>query len=188
MSADKPGPVRPRPDRGASFNARGDSPARLPSADSPAAGVRLALYQPDIPGNAGNILRTAAGLGVPVDLIGPLGFVLDDKRLKRAGMDYLKHADVVRHGSWEAFRQGLGTRRLLLLTTRGERTYVDFTFRPGDVILMGRESEGVPATVHAEAAARLRIPLRPGLRSLNVAAAAAMVLGEALRQLNGFPK
>lgn len=156
--------------------------------DSPAAAVRLALYQPDIPQNTGNMLRTAAGLGVPVDLIGPLGFVFDDKRLKRAGMDYLKRADVVRHASWEAFREGLGARRLLLLTTRGETAYTAFEFRPGDVILMGRESEGVPATVRAAAAARLRIPLRAGLRSLNVAAAAAMVLGEALRQLNGFPQ
>ena len=157
-------------------------------ADSPAAVVRLALYQPDIPGNAGNMLRTAAGLGVPVDLIGPLGFVFDDKRLKRAGMDYLKHADIVRHVSWEAFRETLGRRRLLLLTTRGETAYTDFKFRPGDVILMGQESAGAPEPIHDLARARLRIPLRPGLRSLNVAAAAAMVLGEVLRQLNGFPK
>ena len=198
MSADKPGLTAPSPSADSIAAASESSCEGTPTGvtqqinkgggDSPAAGVRLALYQPDIPGNAGNILRTAAGLGVPVDLIGPLGFVLDDKRLKRAGMDYLKHADVVRHGSWEAFRQGLGPRRLLLLTTRGETAYTDFKFRPGDVILMGRESEGVPEKVHAEAAARLRIPLRPGLRSLNVAAAAAMVLGEALRQLNGFPK
>lgn len=171
MSTDKPGPAAPSP-----------------SADSARRDVRLALYQPDIPGNAGNMLRTAAGLGVPVDLIGPLGFVLDDKRLKRAGMDYLKHADVVRHVSWEAFRQGLGRRRLLLLTTQGDRAYTEFKFRPGDVILVGRESEGVTEPVRAAAFARLRIPLRPGLRSLNVAVAAAMVLGEALRQLNGFPK
>jgi tRNA (cytidine/uridine-2'-O-)-methyltransferase len=158
------------------------------AADSRIAAVRLALFQPDIAGNAGNMLRTAAGLGVPVDLIGPLGFVLDDKRLKRAGMDYLKHADIVRHSSWESFCRGLGPRRLLLLTTRGETAYADFPFRAGDTILVGRESEGAPAEVHAAAAARLRIPLKPGLRSLNVAAAAAMVLGEALRQLNGFPK
>ena len=156
--------------------------------DSSAGAVRLALYQPDIPGNAGNMLRTAAALGVPVDLIGPLGFVLDDKRLKRAGMDYLKHAEIVRHVSWEAFRGGLGRRRLLLLTTGGDTAYTDFKFRPGDVIVVGQESAGVPERIHAMAAARLRIPLRPGLRSLNVAAAAAMVLGEVLRQLNGFPK
>ncbi|MEK7245010.1 MAG: TrmH family RNA methyltransferase, partial [Pseudomonadota bacterium] len=98
------------------------------------------------------------------------------------------HANIVRHVSWEAFRQYLGRRRLLLLTTQGDMVYHDFKFRPGDVILLGRESEGVPDMVRAEAHARLRIPLRPGLRSLNVAAAAAMVLGEALRQLNGFPK
>ena len=145
-------------------------------ADSQTVTVQLALFQPDIAGNAGNMLRTAAGLGVPVDLIGPLGFVLDDKRLKRAGMDYLRHADIARHASWESFRRGLGPRRLLLLTTLG------------DTILVGRESEGAPGEVHAQAAARLRIPLKAGLRSLNVAAAAAMVLGEALRQLDGFPK
>ena len=171
MRTDKPGPAVPGP-----------------SADSFNPGVRLALYQPDIPQNAGNMLRTAAGLGVPVDLIGPLGFVLDDKRLKRAGMDYLRHADIVHHVSWEAFRRGLGVRRLLPLTTRGETAYTEFRFRSGDVILMGRESEGAPDSVRAAAQARLRIPLRPGLRSLNVAAAAAMVLGEALRQLDGFPK
>ena len=170
MRTDKPGPAAPGP-----------------SADSFNPGVRLALYQPDIPQNTGNMLRTAAGLGIPVDLIGPLGFVFDDKRLKRAGMDYLRHADVVRHVSWEAFRQGLGARRLLLLTTQGDRAYADFRFRPGDVILLGRESEGAPAEIHGAAHARLRIPIRAGLRSLNVAAAAAMVLGEALRQLDGFP-
>lgn len=159
-----------------------------PESDSPTRMVRLALYQPDIPGNAGNMLRTAAGLGVPVDLIGPLGFVFDDKRLKRAGMDYLIHADIVRHVSWEAFRESLGRRRLLLLTTHGDTAYADFKFRSGDVILVGQESAGAPDRIHDLAQARLRIPLRPGLRSLNVAAAAAMVLGEALRQLNGFPK
>jgi tRNA (cytidine/uridine-2'-O-)-methyltransferase len=157
-------------------------------ADSQTVTVQLALFQPDIAGNAGNMLRTAAGLGVPVDLIGPLGFVLDDKRLKRAGMDYLRHADIARHASWESFRRGLGPRRLLLLTTRGDTAYADFRFRAGDTILVGRESEGAPGEVHAQAAARLRIPLKAGLRSLNVAAAAAMVLGEALRQLDGFPK
>lgn len=159
-----------------------------PAADSPIVALRLALFQPDIAGNAGNMMRTAAGLGVPVDLIGPLGFAFDDKRLKRAGMDYLRRAAISRHASWEAFRARLGPRRLLLLTTRGETAYADFTYRAGDTILVGRESEGAPAEVHAAAAARLRIPLESGLRSLNVAAAAAMVLGEALRQLDGFPK
>lgn len=152
-----------------------------------AGGVRLALYQPDIAGNAGNMLRTAAGLGVPVDLIGPLGFVLDDKRLRRAGMDYLRHADVARHSSWQAFCEHLGPRRLLLLTTQGATAYTDFAFRPGDTLVVGRESEGAPEEVHASAFARLRIPLKSGMRSLNVAAAAAMVLGEALRQTRGFP-
>lgn len=157
-------------------------------ADSRIVDVRLALFQPDIAGNAGNMLRTAAGLGVPVDLIGPLGFAFDDKRLKRAGMDYLRRAEIVRHVSWESFRGTLGPRRLILLTTKSDTAYADFAFRAGDTILVGRESEGAPEEVHAQAFARLRIPLKAGLRSLNVAAAAAMVLGEALRQLDGFPR
>ena len=158
------------------------------AADSRIGRVRLALFQPDIAGNAGNMLRTAAGLGVAVDLIGPLGFAFDDRRLRRAGMDYLKQAAIVRHTSWESFRGMLGARRLILLTTKGETAYADFAFQAGDTILVGRESEGASEEVHARADARLRIPLKAGLRSLNVAAAAAMVLGEALRQLDGFPQ
>jgi tRNA (cytidine/uridine-2'-O-)-methyltransferase len=165
-----------------------DSATPSRAADSRETIVRLALYQPDIPQNAGNMLRTAAGLGVPVDLIGPLGFVLDDKRLKRAGMDYLAQADVTRHTSWEAYYRTLGGRRLVLLTSKGDMAHTAFAFQPGDTILVGRESEGAPAEVNARAFARLRIPLKAGMRSLNVAAAAAMVLGEALRQLDGFPK
>lgn len=148
--------------------------------------MRLALYQPDIPQNCGAILRLGACLGVPVDVIEPCGFHLDDKRLKRAGLDYLPATTLVRHRSWEAFQE---TRkgRLLLLTTQAQRSYCDWSFAADDVLLLGRESAGVPEAVHAAAAARLRIPLRPGLRSINVAQAAAMVLGEALRQIGGFP-
>ena len=146
--------------------------------------MRLALYQPDIPQNTGTILRMAACLGVPVDLIEPAGFDMTDRALKRAGLGYLAHAEIGRHASFAAFdaerhRQG---RRLVLLTTRGETAYTSFAFQARDTLLLGRESAGVPDAVHAGADARLRIPMQAGLRSLNVAVAAAMVLGEALRQ------
>lgn len=147
--------------------------------------MRLALYEPDIPQNAGAILRLAACLGVAVDLIEPCGFILDDRRLRRAGMDYLDKAEVTAHGSWESFWQSCDrpdAGRLVLLTTRGDVPYLTFSFRADDTLLLGRESGGVPQAVHEAADARLRIPMRPGLRSLNVALAAAIVLGEAMRQ------
>lgn len=161
--------------------------------------MRLALYQPDIPQNCGALIRLAACLGTGLDIIEPCGFLLDDRRLKRAGLDYHALAEVTRHRGWTAFRTAwqasraaAGTAlpapgRLLLLTTQGERAYTDFAYRPDDVLLLGRESAGVPPEVHAAADARLVIPLRPGCRSLNVAQAAAMALGEALRQTRGFP-
>jgi tRNA (cytidine/uridine-2'-O-)-methyltransferase len=150
--------------------------------------VRLALYEPDIPQNAGSLMRLGACLGVGIDLIEPCGFLLSDRGLKRAGMDYLKSADIRRHESWARFHEGLAPgQRLLLLTTRGDMAYTDFAFAPGDCLLVGRESAGVPDAVHAAADARLTIPLLSGLRSLNVAQAAAMVLGEALRQTGLFP-
>jgi tRNA (cytidine/uridine-2'-O-)-methyltransferase len=147
--------------------------------------MRLALFEPDIPQNAGALIRLGACLGVPVDIIEPCGFLFDDARLKRAGMDYLERATVVRHVSWDAFMRAT-TGRLVLLTTKATQAYLDFCFAPDDVLLLGRESAGVPEHVHAAAAARLRIPMKPGLRSLNVAQAGAMVLGEALRQTKGF--
>jgi tRNA (cytidine/uridine-2'-O-)-methyltransferase len=152
--------------------------------------VRLALYEPDIPQNAGALMRLGACLGVGIDLIEPCGFLLSDRGLKRAGMDYLKSADIRRHESWNRFCQDRQPEngRLVLLTTRGDMAYTEFTFRPDDVLLVGRESAGVPDSVHAAANARLTIPLISGLRSLNVAQAAAMVLGEALRQTGLFPK
>ena len=152
--------------------------------------VRLALYQPDIPQNAGTLMRLCACLGVALDLIEPCGFVLDDRRLRRSGMDYLEGLEMVRHSGWTAFqasRQAQGG-RLVLMTTRAAVPYTDFAFRPGDVLLAGRESAGVPDEVHAAADAAVLIPLRPGLRSLNVALAAAMVLGEALRQTKAWPQ
>jgi len=151
--------------------------------------MRLALYQPDIAPNTGTILRLAACLGVPVDLIGPAGFDMTDRALRRAGLDYLAHVQIARHESFAAFEAGRRTRegRLVLLTTRAPTAYTDFAFTGSDTLLLGRESAGVPDTVHALADARIRIPLRPGMRSLNVAVAAAMVLGEALRQTGEWP-
>ena len=148
--------------------------------------MRLALYEPDIPQNAGSMMRLGAALGVGIDLIEPCGFLLTDRGLKRAGMDYLKSADIRRHESWTSFYDALSS-RLVLLTTRGDMAYSDFAFGAQDTLLVGRESAGVPDVVHAAAHARLLIPLLPGLRSLNVAQAAAMVLGEALRQTHLFP-
>lgn len=148
--------------------------------------MRLALFQPDIAPNAGTLIRLGACLGVPVDIIEPCGFVLSDARFRRAGMDYLEMAAVTRHVSWEAFRGALSG-RLVLLTSKGSDPYTGFSFEPEDTLLLGRESAGVPDDVHASVDARLRIPLKPGLRSLNVAQAGAMVLGEALRQTKGFP-
>ncbi len=150
--------------------------------------MRLALYQPDIPQNTGAILRLAACLGVQVDVIGPAGFVLSDAKLKRAGLDYAARAAMAWHDSWDEFRAAqAGGSRLLLLTTQGDTDYRRAAYRPGDILLLGRESAGVPDEVHRAAELRLTIPLVPGMRSLNVATAAALVLGEALRQTEGFP-
>jgi tRNA (cytidine/uridine-2'-O-)-methyltransferase len=152
--------------------------------------VRLALFQPDIPQNAGALIRLGACLGVGIEIIEPCGFVFSDKRLRRAGMDYIELANIVRHTSWNAWCEARANRaagRVVLLTSKASHPYTDFAFAPDDTILLGRESAGVPAEVHDAADARLRIPLLPGLRSLNVAQAGAMALGEALRQTNGFP-
>lgn len=143
--------------------------------------MRLALYQPDIPQNAGTILRLAACLGVAVDIIGPAGFDMSDRNLRRAGLDYLDHVEIARHLSFAAF-QATRHGRLVLLTTGGDTTYTDFAFAGGDTLLLGRESAGVPTSVHEAADARIKIPMREGLRSLNIAVATAIVLGEAMRQ------
>ncbi len=150
--------------------------------------MRLALYEPDIPQNVGAFIRLAACLAVPLDVIEPCGFPLDDRRIRRAAMDYYDLARVTRHASWAAFRRDRPPGRLVLLTTRGAETFPDVAFRPDDILLMGRESAGVPDEVHDAAGLRLRIPLQPGARSLNVALAASMVLSEALRQTSGYPR
>ncbi len=147
--------------------------------------MRLALYEPDIPQNTGALIRLGACFGVGVDIIEPCGFLFSDAKLRRAGMDYLGRAEVVRHPSWQAFLAACAGLRLVLLTTMGVDRYVEFAFRPNDVLLLGRESEGVPDAVHERADARLRIPVKE--RSLNVAQAGAIVLAEALRQTKGFP-
>ncbi len=151
--------------------------------------MRLALYQPDIPQNTGAVLRLADCLGVPVEIIEPCGFLWDDRRLRRAGMDYLDRVALRRHRSWSAFRAWHATDRgrLILLTTRGPTAYTAFGFAGDDILLLGRESAGAPPEVHDAASARLRVPMLPDRRSLNVALAAAMVLGEALRQTGGLP-
>ncbi|MGW9232384.1 tRNA (cytidine(34)-2'-O)-methyltransferase [Pseudorhizobium sp. NPDC055634] len=146
--------------------------------------LHIALYQPDIPGNTGTILRLSACLGLKVHIIEPAGFDISDRNLKRAGMDYLASASLTRHVNWQAFedwRQSSG-RRLVLASTKAALPYVDFGFRPDDVLLFGRESAGVPDHVHDSADARILIPMVEGQRSINVAMSAAMIAGEALRQ------
>ena len=149
--------------------------------------LRIALYQPDIAGNTGTILRFAACLGLSVDIIEPAGFDISDRSLKRAGMDYLATVTLTRHVSWERFddwRRESG-RRLVLASTKAAETYTDFAFRPDDILLFGRESAGVPDHVHDTADGRVIIPMVEGQRSINVALSAAMICGEALRQ-TGF--
>jgi len=152
------------------------------------AAMRIALYEPDIPQNAGTILRLAACLGAEAHIIEPAGFPVTDRAFRRAGMDYLDQVSITRHPGWDDFdqwRRG-NSYRLILFTTRGGVSYLDHAYRPDDVLLFGRESAGVPDRVHEAADARLTIPIRPGLRSLNVAVACAMALGEAMRQTREF--
>jgi tRNA (cytidine/uridine-2'-O-)-methyltransferase len=152
--------------------------------------MRLALYQPDIPQNTGAMLRLAACFGFAVDVIEPCGFVFDDKRLRRVGMDYLDRVELRRHSSWTAYqvwrREAGSDGRLILLSTGAALPYAEAAYRPADSLLVGQESSGVPPEVRAAADLAVRIPMRPGLRSLNVAMAAAIVAGEAMRQ-TGFP-
>jgi tRNA (cytidine/uridine-2'-O-)-methyltransferase len=149
--------------------------------------MRLALHQPDQAGNVGAILRLAACLDVPVDIIEPCGFAFSDRALKRAGMDYAEMARVVRHQGWEAFARTAGG-RIVLFTTSGEKRLDEARFQPDDILLFGSESSGAPPRVHEAAALRVRIPQAPGTRSLNLAAAASISLAEALRQTDLWPK
>jgi tRNA (cytidine/uridine-2'-O-)-methyltransferase len=153
--------------------------------------MRLVLFEPDIAQNTGTLLRLAACLDVSVDIIEPCGFHMDDRRLRRAALDYLDALDLTRHVSWQAYWEHFSRARrgrLVLLTTRGELPYSEFAFQPDDSLMVGRESAGVPEAVHQVADARLRIAMRAKMRSINVALAAAMVLGEALRQTGQQPR
>ena len=151
--------------------------------------IEIALFQPDIPQNTGAVLRLGACLGIRSHVIGPTGFDLSDRALRRTGMDYLKLARVVRHASWNDFDSWRTTdqRRIILMTTQATALYTHFYFDQRDILLFGRESVGAPAHIHDAADIRLTIPMMPGLRSLNLAVATAMVAGEALRQTSGFP-
>lgn len=150
---------------------------------------RLALYQPDIPQNAGTIIRLAACLGVAVDIVEPCGFDASDRNFRRAGMDYLERAAVARHASWRGFEEWRASegRRLVVVETDGAERHCDFIWRPADVLLLGRESAGLPAEVRAATEFSVFVPQVRGVRSLNVATAAAIVLAEALRRLGAFP-
>ena len=147
--------------------------------------MRIALFEPDIPQNAGNIFRLGACLGIPVDIIEPAGFVIDDKRLKRASMDYYDYLELKKHLSWEKFYEWSkeNSYRLILLTTKSTKSYYDYKYQPNDIILFGRESAGVPEEVHKIIKNRLKIPMNNQVRSLNIASSVAIVLAESLRQI-----
>ena len=149
--------------------------------------MRIALFEPEIAGNVGAVLRLGACLGAAVDLIEPLGFAWDDRRVRRTAMDYIDHVSVTRHAGFGAFRATVGSSRLLLFTTKGAEPAYGFAFQPDDVLLFGKESAGVPTHVADACDARLRLPMRPEVRSLNLATSAALALGEALRQTGRLP-
>ncbi len=149
--------------------------------------MRLCLFQPEIAGNVGAVMRLGACLGVPVDLIEPMGFEWEDRRVRRTAMDYIDHVEVSRHSSFDEWR-AITPGRMVLFTTKAERSPYQFSFQPGDLLLFGRESGGVPPQVAEASDARLRIPIRPEVRSFNLATSAAIALGEALRQTGGLPR
>ncbi len=149
--------------------------------------MRIALFQPEIAGNVGAVMRLCACFGVALDLIEPMGFAWDDKRVRRTAMDYIDHVAVTRHPGFDAFRATTGPARLILMTTKANTGLYDFSFASDDILLFGMESAGVPATIAAAADAALKIPLRPQVRSFNLATSAALALGEALRQTAALP-
>jgi tRNA (cytidine/uridine-2'-O-)-methyltransferase len=151
------------------------------------AAMRIALFEPEIAGNVGAVLRLGACLGAAVDLIEPLGFGWDDRRVRRAAMDYIDHVAVTRHAGFDAFRAAIGSRRLVLFTTKATQSAYDFGFAAEDVLLFGKESAGVPTAIADACDARLRLPIRAEVRSMNLATATALALGEALRQTGGLP-
>jgi len=149
--------------------------------------MRIALFEPEIAQNVGAVLRLGACLGAAVDLIEPMGFEWDDRRVRRTAMDYIDHVDITRHPGFDAFRATIGSQRLILYTTKARQSAFDFSFLPDDILLFGKESAGVPAAVADACDARLRIPMRPQVRSMNLATSAALALGEALRQTGSLP-
>ncbi len=151
------------------------------------AAMRIALFEPEIAGNVGAVLRLCACMGAAVDLIEPMGFAWDDRRVRRTAMDYIDHVAVARHSGFDAFRSTLTSQRLVLFTTKSQQSAYDFAFRADDVLLFGKESAGVPIEVAEACDARLRIPMRPQVRSMNLATSAALGLGEALRQTASLP-
>ena len=148
--------------------------------------MRIALYQPDIPQNTGNIFRLGACLGVSIDIIEPTGFIFDDKRFKRSAMDYLDHIDYKRHIDWQHFYDWKKENnfRLILMTTKSQKSLYNFKFNPSDILLFGRESAGVPKNIHNIVDHRLKIPMKSGVRSINLSSSVALVLGESIRQIN----
>ena len=150
--------------------------------------MRLCLYQPELAGNVGAVMRLGACMGVPVDLIEPMGFEWDDKRVRRTAMDYVDHVEIARHASFEAFLETTGQARVILFTTKAAQSSYGFEYRPDDILLFGRESAGVPVDVAMHCLAKVRIPIRPEVRSFNLATSAALALGEALRQTDGLPE
>lgn len=153
----------------------------------PSGPMRIALFEPEIAGNVGAVLRLAACMGATVDLIEPMGFEWDDRRVRRTAMDYIDHVTVVRHADFDAFRAAMGGRRLVLFTTKVRQSAYQFQYRTDDVLLFGKESAGVPALVSDACQERVRIPMRPQVRSMNLATSAALALGEALRQTDTLP-
>ena len=149
--------------------------------------MRLAAYQPDIPQNTGALIRLCASFGVPLELIEPFGFPWDEKKVRVSAMDYFDLVTMTRHSSWEKFRAHFSNQRIILLSTKASVNYNEFEFRPDDVLLLGRESAGVPAEIHAALPERVKIPLNPAARSINMEMAGGIVLAEGLRQTNGFP-
>ena len=150
--------------------------------------MRIALFEPEIAGNVGAVLRLGACMGAGVDLIEPMGFAWDDRRVRRTAMDYIDHVSIARHAGWAAFHATIGARRLVLFSTKAQQSAYDFAFAPDDVLLFGKESAGVPGAVADICDARLRIPMRPAVLSMNLATSAGLALGEALRQTGRLPE
>lgn len=149
--------------------------------------MRIALFEPEIAGNVGAVLRLGACMGAAVDIVEPMGFVWDDRRVRRTAMDYIDHVVIRRHADFDAFRATVGSQRLVLFTTKTQRSSFDFAYRPDDILLFGKESAGVPEAVAAACDEKVRIPMRPEVRSMNLASSAALALGEALRQTASLP-